>query len=82
MVHASTELPGDPADAADAAATAVADEPPPAAAVVPEALDDELPEQAVKPSTHRPAPSVASCVYLRIDEVVIRTANQPAVMAE
>jgi hypothetical protein len=82
MVHASAVLFGDPADAADAAVPAVADEPPPAAAVPAEMLDDELPEQAVRLSAHRPAPNVASCVYLRIDEVVMRIAKQLAVMAE
>jgi hypothetical protein len=81
MVHASAVLSGDPADAADAA-PAVADEPPPAAAVLAETVDEELPEQAVRLSTHRPAPNVASCVYLRIVEVVMRIAKQLAVMAE
>jgi hypothetical protein len=59
----------------------VADEPPPAAAVVPEAVD-ELPEQAVRLSRHRPAPRAASGVYLRIGEVFMRTAKQRTVMAE
>jgi hypothetical protein len=71
----------DPPDAA-AAATAAADEPPPAAAALPEALVDELLEQAVKLSRHRPAPAATTGMYWRIDRVVMRTPKQPAVTAE
>jgi hypothetical protein len=82
MVHASAVLPVDPPDAAGADAPAAADEPPAVAAVLAEAVDDELPEQAVKPSRHRPAPSAANGMYWRIPEVVIRTSKQSAVMDE
>jgi hypothetical protein len=73
MVQASTVLPGDPADAAGAvaaaaAAAADADAPPAAAALV-----DELLEQAVKPSRHRPAPAATSGMFWRIDRLVMRT---------
>jgi len=80
-VQASTASLGDPPGAAAAAAAAAPDEPPPAAAALPEALADELLEQAVKLSRHRPAPAAASGMYRRIGRVVMRTPKQPAVTA-
>jgi hypothetical protein len=77
MVQASTVLPGDPPDAAGAVvAAATADEPPAAAALV-----DELLEQAVKPSRHRPAPAATSGMFWRIERVVMPTQKQPTVTA-
>jgi hypothetical protein len=77
MVQASMVLPGDTADAAGAvAAAAAAVEPPPAAALV-----DELLEQAVKLSRHRPAPTATSGMFWRIDRVVMRIPKQPTVTA-
>jgi hypothetical protein len=79
-VQASTALPDDPPDTADAV-TAAADAVPPAAAA-PEAVAEEPPEQAVRLSRHRPAPAATSGMYWRIDKVVMHILKQPTVMAE
>src|ERR1700722_28484 len=79
-VQASTALPDDPADTADAV-TAAADAVPPEGAP-PEAAAEEPPEQAVRLSRHRPAPTATSGTYRRIDKVVMQPQKQPTVMAE